>query len=95
MQDFRLTSPALVSVLQSLRGDEVAWAFPGLLSQQCWLHTGYTVASPERVARRRSQWAGSARRGVLPSCEYRPFRTERAKGSGESELREMGADFCR
>ena len=51
----------------------------------CHSSAGCPLASPERVARRGSQWAGSARRRVLPFCGFRPFRTGRAKGSGATE----------
>ncbi len=43
-------------------------------------------ASPERVARRRSREPGAVRRSSLPSCGFRPLRTERARGPGATEF---------
>ena len=57
----------------------------GHFQDLCHSSAGYPLASPERVARRGSQWTGSARRRVLPFCGFRPFRTGRAKGSGATE----------
>ena len=57
----------------------------GHFQDLCHSSAGCPLASPERVARRGSQWTGSARRRVLPFCGFRPFRTGRAKGSGATE----------
>ena len=53
----------------------------GHFQDLCHSSAGCPLASPERVARRGSQWTGSARRRVLPFCGFRPFRTGRANGS--------------
>ena len=59
-----------------------------LLSHFLDLHrssAGWPLASPERVARRGSQWPGAAHRSSLPSWQSRPLRTGRAKGSRATE----------
>ena len=46
---------------------------------------GWPLASPERGARRGSQWPGAVRQNFLPLWRSRPPRTGRAKGSGATK----------